>query len=75
MTLDELFDRRLLVVVGKGGVGKTTVACALALEAARRGQARRCCARSTASARAAQLLEVEPGAARPGGARRAAAVG
>jgi anion-transporting ArsA/GET3 family ATPase len=33
----DLFRRRLLVVAGKGGVGKTTVACALALEGARRG--------------------------------------
>ncbi len=33
----ELFERRLLVVVGKGGVGKTTVASALALESAHRG--------------------------------------
>ena len=33
-----LFDRRLLVVAGKGGVGRTTVAAALALAAARRGK-------------------------------------
>lgn len=32
-----LFDRRLLVVTGKGGVGKTTVATALGVVAARRG--------------------------------------
>lgn len=34
----ELFDRRLLLVVGKGGVGRTTVAAALAAECARRGR-------------------------------------
>jgi anion-transporting ArsA/GET3 family ATPase len=33
-----LLDRRLIVVTGKGGVGKTTVAAALGLLAARRGQ-------------------------------------
>jgi anion-transporting ArsA/GET3 family ATPase len=33
-----LFDKRLLVVAGKGGVGRTTVAAALALAAARRGK-------------------------------------
>ena len=33
-----LFDRRLLIVAGKGGVGRTTMACALALAAARRGR-------------------------------------
>jgi anion-transporting ArsA/GET3 family ATPase len=33
-----LFDRRLLIVAGKGGVGRTTVACALALAAARQGK-------------------------------------
>ena len=30
--------RRLLIVAGKGGVGRTTVACALALLAARSGK-------------------------------------
>ncbi len=32
-----LFDHELLVVTGKGGVGKTTVAAALGVAAARRG--------------------------------------
>jgi anion-transporting ArsA/GET3 family ATPase len=32
------FDKRILVCVGSGGVGKTTTAAALALEAARRGK-------------------------------------
>jgi anion-transporting ArsA/GET3 family ATPase len=34
----DLLDRRLLFVTGKGGVGKTTVAAALALLAARQGR-------------------------------------
>ncbi len=34
----ELLDRRLVVVTGKGGVGKTTVAAAIALLAARSGR-------------------------------------
>lgn len=33
-----LFARRLLVVAGKGGVGKTTIACALGLVASRLGK-------------------------------------
>jgi anion-transporting ArsA/GET3 family ATPase len=33
-----LFDRRLIIVAGKGGVGRTTVAAALGLGAARRGK-------------------------------------
>jgi arsenite-transporting ATPase len=35
---NSLLDRRLLLFTGKGGVGKTTVVAALALEAARRGR-------------------------------------
>ena len=34
----ELLDRRVLLVTGKGGVGKTTVASSLAVEAASRGK-------------------------------------
>lgn len=36
--LRPLLDRRLVVVTGKGGTGKTTIAAALALAAARRGR-------------------------------------
>jgi anion-transporting ArsA/GET3 family ATPase len=36
--LDVLLERRILVCVGSGGVGKTTSAAALALSAARRGK-------------------------------------
>jgi anion-transporting ArsA/GET3 family ATPase len=61
MTLDALFTRRLLVVVGKGGVGKTTVACALGLEAVRRGRSVLLC-EVDGVARAPQLLGAEPGA-------------
>ena len=34
----DLFDKRLLVVTGKGGVGKSTLSAALALAASRRGK-------------------------------------
>ncbi len=37
MTVERLLSRRLLFVAGKGGVGRTTVAAALGLVAARRG--------------------------------------
>jgi anion-transporting ArsA/GET3 family ATPase len=60
MTIDDVLKRRLLVIVGKGGVGKTTVACALALEAARRGRKVLLC-EVDGLARAPQLLETEPG--------------
>jgi anion-transporting ArsA/GET3 family ATPase len=36
--VSSLLDRRLVLVTGKGGVGKTTVAAALGLAAARRGK-------------------------------------
>ena len=36
--MDSMLERRLLVVTGKGGVGKTTIAAALGLLAARAGQ-------------------------------------
>jgi len=35
---DDLLRRRLLLVIGKGGVGRTTVTAAIALAAARRGR-------------------------------------
>lgn len=38
MILDDLLERRLLFVAGKGGTGKSTIAAALALLAARRGK-------------------------------------
>ena len=38
MQLDEFFAPRILIVAGKGGVGKTTVSAGLALAAARRGR-------------------------------------
>lgn len=36
--MSTLYDRRLILVVGKGGVGRTTVASAIASEAAKRGK-------------------------------------
>jgi len=57
VSLDSLFSRRLLFVVGKGGVGKTTVASALALEVARRG-ARTLLVEVDGVGRAAQLFGV-----------------
>lgn len=54
----DLFDRQLAFVVGKGGVGKTTVSCALALAAARAGKKVLLCEVDGVS-RAAQLLGVE----------------
>jgi anion-transporting ArsA/GET3 family ATPase len=61
-----LFERRLLIVAGKGGVGKTTIACALGLVAAQHGK-RTLIAEVDGAGRAAHLLGVKPGA--PGEAR------
>lgn len=57
--LDQLFQRRLLFVAGKGGVGKTTIACALAMMAAQTGK-RTLLAEVDGVGRAAYLLGVEP---------------
>ncbi len=57
--LEHLLQRRLLFVAGKGGVGKTTMACALAMLAAQSGK-RTLLAEVDGVGRAAYLLGVEP---------------
>ncbi len=54
-----LLDRRFLFVVGKGGVGKTTVATAIALAAARKGK-RVLVALANCKERVSHMLESEP---------------
>ncbi|UJR86813.1 ArsA family ATPase [Sandaracinus amylolyticus] len=54
-----LLDQQFLFVVGKGGVGKTTVAASLGLAAARKGK-RVLVAMANAKERLSTLLEVEP---------------
>ena len=58
MNRRDLLGRRLLFVVGKGGVGKTSVSCALAIEAARRG-ARTLLVEVDGVGRAAQLFDID----------------
>lgn len=58
-TLDMLFRRRLLIVAGKGGVGKTTIACALGMIGAQLGK-RTLIAEVDGAGRGARLLGVEP---------------
>ncbi len=53
-----LLDRRFLMVIGKGGVGKTTVSTALALAAAREGKRVLLCM-VNAKERVSQLLHLE----------------
>jgi anion-transporting ArsA/GET3 family ATPase len=55
----DLFDCSFVFVVGKGGVGKTTVSAALALNAARRGK-RVLVAMCNAKERLSYLLQVDP---------------
>lgn len=55
----QLFDRRLIIVAGKGGVGKTTVACALGLIASKLGR-RTLLAEVDGVGRAALLLGAAP---------------
>jgi anion-transporting ArsA/GET3 family ATPase len=62
--LDELFAPRILIVAGKGGVGKTTVAAGLALAAARRGR-KVCVAEVDQKGTLARLLGGAPGGYEP----------
>ncbi|HEY6879302.1 MAG TPA: ArsA-related P-loop ATPase [Polyangiales bacterium] len=57
--MSDLFNLRFVTVVGKGGVGKTTVSAALALAAARRGK-RVLIAMCNAKERVSKMLEVAP---------------
>jgi anion-transporting ArsA/GET3 family ATPase len=57
--MPDLFGLRFVTVVGKGGVGKTTVSTALAIAAARRGK-RVLIAMCNAKERVSQFLEVAP---------------
>ncbi len=57
--MTDLLNLRFITVVGKGGVGKTTVSAALALAALRRGK-RVLLAMCNARERVSQLLEVGP---------------
>ena len=57
--LNELFSKKLILVSGKGGVGKTTVSLALALLAAERGK-KTLLAEINAEGQVAHLLERKP---------------
>ena len=71
MGVPTLLDRRLAIVTGKGGVGKSTVTAALALLAAREGKRVLVCEVNAPQERIAPLLGAPPAgaairAARPG---------
>ncbi len=53
------FDKKLLIIGGKGGVGRTTVATALAVAAARRGKRTLLC-QTKSKERLSQLLGAPP---------------
>ena len=61
MTPAQLYDRRVLFVIGKGGVGKSTVSAMLALGFVTRGK-RVLLAQMEPSRRLAELLGIEPNA-------------
>ena len=67
-----LLDRRLIFVTGKGGVGKSTVAIALGLLAARRGL-RTIVAELASQERVQRAFDQQDGRAVRGGRARAAA--
>ena len=62
--MTDLLDRRLVFVTGKGGVGKTTVAAAMALLAAHRGKRTLVC-EVDAKGNLADFFETAPTAFRP----------
>ena len=62
LAMSSLLDKRLLVVIGKGGVGKSTVSAALALAASRRGKRVLVCEVNTKE-RVSALLEARPAGA------------
>ena len=55
----DLLDRKFLIVVGKGGVGKTTTSAALGLASARRGK-RTLIAMANVKERLSDLFDVKP---------------
>lgn len=64
MSLEDLVQRRLIIVTGKGGVGKTTVAAALARRFARQGK-RVLCAEIVPLAETASQLAAALGGPKP----------